>query len=431
MGPKTGLEHGMTDYTPDTPPGVRIMCDGGTEPTTVTKTAVADSVVTREVDGDEQEMLRVPISSTRSDRENDEFDKGALEEMADQIRVENPMVFDNHGLAGSWMEAIPYDSRETIGAQMDAELESAEDGEWDLYSLVNPDGTHPEGERLLSQVRDEGQPIKFSVGFRVINTDEKTDDAGNEIGRIFTSADLMETSRVGIPANPDASVTQSVGVAAKDGAGELPGYANHPMMQMFAAMNGGQRAMVGDGHHVQDMEEEGAFAAKDGVNSETVQDGTPVEVDGQPETTERSESEELESLRAEVAELREAVKDGDCGCSSKGEGDPCDDNGDCGDGMVCVDGECVPEEDVDGDDDEEESSDTPEAVKELREENKALRDEVADIRSELSEGRGDAKTGDTGMQDEPPVTPDETDDDTAEEQDTEHKTAMDYARGSE
>jgi hypothetical protein len=405
---------------PSTPPGVRVMTDGG-EPmtrndghstdTTVTKTRTADAVVTREADGDDQEMLRVPISSTRADREGDRFTKEALEDMADQIRVENPMVFDNHGLAGSWMEAIPYDSRETIGAQMDAELESAEDGEWDLYSLVNPDGTHPEGERLLSQVRDEGQPIKFSVGFRVLDYDAIEDDAGNEIGREFTRSDLMETSRVGIPANPDASVTQSM--AAKDGAADgLPGYQNHPMMQMLQAFTGGTP--------------DGTVAKSAG--------GTP-DADPEPEDAERdADHDTVDELRDRIntleTELDRQRGKSDCECGSKGDGDPCDDNGDCGDGYVCVDGECVPEEDVDDDDEEESSSDTPEAVKELREENKALREEVAEIRSELSEGRGDAKTGDTGMNDEPPVTPDETDDE-SEEQDTEHKTAMDYARGSE
>jgi len=413
----------MTNTDTDTPPGVRVMCDGGTEPTTVTKTAVADSVVTREVDGDEQEMLRVPISSTRSDRENDEFDKGALEEMADQIRVENPMVFDNHGLAGSWMEAIPYDSRETIDAQMDAELESAEDGEWDLYSLVNPDGTHPEGERLLSQVRDEGQPVKFSVGFRVINTDEKTDDAGNEIGRIFTSADLMETSRVGIPANPDASVTQSM--TAKDGAADgLPGYQNHPMMQMLQAMQSGGAPDATVAKSAGDGDVDLADALDDA-------DGKDIPDDADDEVAELEA--ELEELRAEVASLKESDDDEDDEDDDDEEDDgkgSCDVDTDCPEGEVCLEGECVPEDEVD-DDDEESSADEPEAVKELREENKALRDEVAEIRKELSEGRGDAKTGDTGMDDEPPVSPDETDDDPDGEQDTEHKTAMDFARGSE
>lgn len=457
--------------------GTRLMTDGGTDPQTVTRTATPEDVVTREVDGEEQDMIRVPISSTRADREGDRFTKDALEGMADQIRSENPMVFDNHGLADSWMEAIPYDSRETIGAQMDAELESAEDGEWDLYALVNPDGTHPEGERMLRQVRDEGQPIKFSVGFRVLDYDAIEDDAGNEIGREFTRSDLMETSRVGIPANPDASVTQSM--TAKGGGDALPGVQNHPMMQMMRAMGQGGTERDAPGQAV----------TKDGVDSETVQDATPVEVDGQPETTER-----------------DAVADG----GESKEGGSCEMDSDCPDGKVCVDGECVDEdsaeasadpapegkafEDVgmgefdefvaahqegasadevgdalnevgewvgqlsrdetvalvaeacgesedtvneqfgewlddggdDGDDTEEDAA-VPDVVEELREENDELRDEIADVRDSLAEGRGDAKSGDTTVEADAPE-PEETDD--TDDDSTESKTAMDVARGS-
>jgi hypothetical protein len=451
--------------------GTRLMTDGGTEPKTVTRTATPTGVVTREVDGEEQDMIRVPISSTRADREGDRFTKEALEGMADQIRSENPMVFDNHGLAGSWMEAIPYDSRETIGAQMDAELESAEDGEWDLYALVNPDGTHPEGERMLRQVRDEGQPIKFSVGFRVLDYDAIEDDAGNEIGREFTRSDLMETSRVGIPANPDASVTQSMTAKGGDA---LPGVQNHPMFQMMRAMGQGGTERDAPGQAV----------TKDGVDSETVQEGTPVQVDGQEE--------------------RDAVADG----GESKEGGSCDVDADCPDGKVCVDGECVDEDeaeasadpapegkafadvgmaefdefvaahqegasadevgaaldevgewvgqlsrdetvalvaeacgesedtvneqfgewldDGDGDDTEEDAA-APEVVQELREENDELREEIADVRDSVNSGRGDAKSGDTTVEADAPE-PEETDD--TDDDSTESKTAMDVARGS-
>lgn len=427
----------------ETPPGVRLIADGGREPLTKTKTVSADSVVTREVNGEDQDMLRVPVSSTRADREGDRFDKSALEEMADQIRAENPMVFDNHGLAGSWMDAIPYDSRETIGAQMDAELESAEDGEWDFYALVNPDGTHPEGERLLGQVRDEGQPIKFSVGFRVKSYDEREEieEEYQGDGRIFTSADLMETSRVGIPANPDASVTQSM--AAKSG-GQLPGVQNHPLFQMMQAMGQGVPETDGTG--------QGAVT-KDAVDSDVVEDGTPVDVDGDEENVTREEKPKCDD-DADCPEGEECM-DGHCQEAESGE--PCDDNGDCEDGYVCVDGECVDEDEV-GDDDEEDSavdtaietlaeafdaeesalrdfltdgeepeetdeSDVPEAVKEMREEQAALKQEIAELREQGLE-RGESKTGDPDMTDD--VEPDETDDEQADE----NKTAMDLARGS-
>jgi hypothetical protein len=279
----------MTD---DTPAAVRVMTDGG-DPETVTRTVEAKDVVTREVDGDEVEMLRVPISSTRPDREGDRFAKQALEGMADQIREEQPMVFDNHGLAGDFMGAIPYDSRETIGAQMDAEVEQADDGEYELYAMVNPDGTHPEGERMVKQVADEKQPIKFSVGFRVLGYDEIQDDAGNEVGREFTEVDEMETSRVGIPANPDASTPQQMS-AKGAGAGmmDLPGYQKHPIMQMLMA-----NADAGSGA----AETKGAGGTAPDAERDKVEGG-------------------------------------------------CDADADCPEGEVCVEGECIPEDELDGGD---------------------------------------------------------------------------------
>lgn len=404
----------MTDTDTDTRPSVRVLCDGGgrerPDDSTVHRTVTPDGVVRREVDGDEQDLLRVPISSTRPDREGDRFSKEALEGMEQQIRAENPMVFDNHGLAGSWMDAIPYDSRETIGTQIDAELESAEDGEWDLYALVNPDGTHEEGERMLRQVRDEGQAIKFSVGFRVLGYDAREEvEADYEgDGRVFTAADEMETSRVGIPANPDASVTQSM--TAKGGGG-LPGYQNHPMMQMMAAMQG--------------EEPDAAAITKDGVTSETVEDGTPVEVDGQREaaTDGGDPSDELTALREEVAELRELVKedDDDDDDDDEEEEGACDVDTDCPEGEVCLEGECVPEDEVD--DDQTSGADVPEHVKEARAERKALRDEISEIRDLVAEGRGKSETGDTTD-----PAPEETDD--ADDESDDDKTAMDLARGS-
>lgn len=228
----------MTDTL--TPDDRRLVTDGGRP--TVTRTVKATDVVTRDVGGDETEMLRVPISSTRVDRDGDRFDREALEGMAEQISSDQPMVLDNHGLAGSFMDAIPYDSRETIGAQMDAEVEAADDDEADLFAFVNPDGTHEEGERMLRQVRDENQPIKFSVGFRIKGYDEREDveDDYEGNGRVFTAADLMETSRVSIPANPDASVSQEL--AAKGGVTDLPGYKKHPLVQMLQAQAGERRA---------------------------------------------------------------------------------------------------------------------------------------------------------------------------------------------
>lgn len=351
--------------TNQTPPGVRLITDGGTDifeyPTK------AAGVVTRDTDGGEQALIRVPISSTRSDRENDEFDKTALEDMASQIKDDQPMVFDNHGLAGSWMDAIPYDSRETIGSQVDAEVETDDDGEHTLYAFVNPDGTHPEGERMLKQVQEEGQPIKFSVGFKVHNYDEKTDDAGNEIGRIFTAADLMETSRVGIPANPDASTP--VEMSAKDATGSLPGYQNHPLFKMMQAMQGERAPENGDS-----------------VAKNATPDGgeTPEEPDySEKEYTVEVDTEELQK---ELASLREEVQTLKEESTKEDDDDACSVDDDCPDGEVCLEGECVPEDEV-------EDSTTPEEQDAIEE----LRSEIQELRESGLE-RGESKTGGTDME---------------------------------
>lgn len=335
----------MTVYT--TQNGRRIVTDGGVEPSVTRRTVHAKDVVTREVNGDDVEMLRVPISSTRTDREGDKFAKECLDGMAEQIQREQPLVFQNHGLAGDWMSAIPYDQAESIGTHMDAEVEQAEDGEYDLYAYVNPDGTHPEGERMLRQVRDEYQSVKFSVGFGVLDYAPITDDAGNEIGREFLSADLMEDSKVGIPANPDASVTMS----AK---GNTP---MHPMVALMQQMNGG----IPEGQHSA-TQLESKTVTDGGDNGESKDD------DGDREGLTKDAA--LEALAEEygksVDELTDTLES-DAGAVEK--------------------------------DDPE-----PEYVRELRESEQELREEIKEIRENIGE-RGTPKSKDTNTQ-EPNLTDD-------------------------
>lgn len=266
-------------------------------------TVEADSVVRRDIKGDEREVLRVPISSTHVDREGDHFTKEALEGMADQIRSEQPLVFQNHGLAGSWMDAIPYDQAETIGTHFDAEIEAESKGgdetEHTLFSFINPDHTHPEGTRMLKQVRDEKQAIKFSVGFRIHDHDPVEDEAGNEIGRAFTNVDLMEDSKVGIPANPNASVP--VEASAKGAAPAM----QHPLMQLFTQQMGVRQTEQG----ATSIEAKGA----DGQSPHTHQSDPP-SVDKQPSETESEDGEDallgaVEGLAEAVAALSEEVAD--------------------------------------------------------------------------------------------------------------------------
>lgn len=403
----------MTSTHQDTPPGVRVLTDGGrdTEPAAMKTTTVkADGVTTTEIDGEERDVLRVPISSTRTDREGDRFSKDALEGMADQIRVDQPRVFDNHGLAGSWMDAIPYDADAAIGTQFDADVEEADDGEHELFALVNPNLAVERGERMLKEVRDEKQAVKFSVGFGIKDEEPIEDEAGNEIGREFIAADLMETSRVGIPANPDASVTTA---AAKGGAAALPGFAMHPVFQARAGLprvedletedhgfteeynRVAAKGAGGDSPkrspHVNDAIETLAEAL--GRDTEDIADA--VGRGGTPDAVDDIRTEVAE-LRGVVEELRETIAADDAD-GSKGS---CESDDDCPDGEVCVDGECVDEDSVDAAATSDASSEDLEA---LREENAALREDVTELREAVQEGAASPDSADTTTE-EPDLT---------------------------
>lgn len=326
-------------------------------PKTKQTTVEADGVVEREIRGEEREVLRVPISSTRTDREGDRFTRDALEDMADHVRETQPLVFDNHGLAGSWMDAIPYDARETLGTQFDAEVTEADDGESELFALVNPDHTHEEGTRMLKQVRDEAQAVKFSVGFRILEEDAIEDDAGNQVGREFVSADLMETSRVGIPTNPDASVATA---AAKGADGPM---ASHPLMQLLASQADGGMATKADGGSdpVEGLRDEVAelrdevSEIRDAVTpiEERLGDDFDVDVETDDDDGDGPEIEafadDVEALRQSIEDARDALESGDVDDSRTG--DPTDE------------GETPPDADTadyDGPDDDGDESDVDE-----------------------------------------------------------------------
>jgi len=330
------------------------MTDGGTPP--VTRTATPESVVTRDSDDGEMELLRVPISSTRQDREGDAFSETALEGMADQIRENQPLVFDDHG---GGMFGPGYSARESIGALMDAEIEDADDGHKDLFAFVNPDGSHEEGSRMLAQVREENQPIKFSVGFGIhkiaddMDHDERPDRADEVPGRLFMETDLMETSRVGIPANPDASVTMA---------------AKHPSQR-------GTPIMV---------------ASKDALRDALGTDAEDVETEERDTDTDETDDGDgdAETVKATCPECGADVPDGANYCPECGE--------ELGDDDARGD-------DEDGDDDEDDEE--TESIGELRE-------EIAELREAVKSGTGSPESADTD------TTPDETDDADADDEST-------------
>jgi hypothetical protein len=267
----------------------------------VTKTA--DSIVTREIRGEERELLRVPISSTRQDRDGDAFAEEALRGMRDQIRSEQPLVFQNHGFTD--FNKPLYDQRDSIGTQVDAEIDDVKDGDGgdqELAALVLPDQTHDEGERMLQQAKD-GQAIKFSVGFRVLEADAINPEDENDDRRLFQEADLMETSKVGIPSNPDATAT-------------------------VAAKAAGLTERLGEAGL--EIEDETAFASA--LAAELVEKNEP-------------DPQRIEGVSRQPPSRRHILR------SSRETKPKCDSDADCPDGEECEDGHCVEMDSFDMDED--------------------------------------------------------------------------------
>ena len=368
----------MTDpTTDDRPPGVRVLTDGGEDQTTTkTKTVTADAVVEREVrDDEEREVLRVPISSTRQDRDGDAFSREDLEARAEQIRSDKPMVFDDHGAVSAGLFGGGYSARETIGTQFDAEVEeNSEDEHATLYAYINPDHSHPEGERMLKQVRDEMQAIKFSVGFRILKSsedmpDEEQPDRANEIpGRLFKRTDLMETSRVGIPANPDASA----GVTAKDGMDT-----EDPRVALAAQLLGVDSEQLAAGRGMVAKTDGGPDAGKGScdVDADCPEDEVCVNGECVPEDSVEDGADDPGGSKAECPECGESVPDDANYCPNCGA--EMEDGGD----------------DDDGDDDEDSASADGDMV--TREEFDELKAELEAAREALKSGRGDPESANT------------------------------------
>lgn len=166
-------------------------------------------------DGEDQEIakIRVPVSSTGTDRDGDRFSRDGLEHMVEQFKSGEVPMFPNHGLdpETGWNE---YRFEHKMGGWKDAEIEE-EGGTEVAYAIgaLSPDSE--EAEKLASQIENGVVPVTFSVGFMPLNADTRTNEDGEPVGREFHEHDLFETSPVGIPANSDATVSAMAEVAAK------------------------------------------------------------------------------------------------------------------------------------------------------------------------------------------------------------------------
>jgi len=129
------------------------------------------------------DLLRIPISSTADDRDEDNFTNEGLEDMARQIESGQIAMFLDHGMH-------EYRALDILGAFTNAYIEDNV-----LYADAKLD---EEDERVkeLKRKTDQGLPIGFSVAF--IPLDYKQKENG---GTSFNKVDLLEVSAVGIPCN--------------------------------------------------------------------------------------------------------------------------------------------------------------------------------------------------------------------------------------
>lgn len=147
-------------------------------------------------DGEEQYYIRVPVSSLSEDRDGDEFSEKGLGNLKSQYESGTVGMFLDHGDAD--LNEARYPTKGILGKWEGAEKEGDV-----LYANVRLNKANPDHEWLREYV-DEGMPVGFSVGFRALDADGDRED-----GFTFHEVDLVETSAVGIPSNPDGVAAMS------------------------------------------------------------------------------------------------------------------------------------------------------------------------------------------------------------------------------
>lgn len=153
----------------------------------------------REEDG--KNIIKVPISSTSIDRDEEKINKEGLEAITSQIVEENVPMFPNHGMGDS--DAF-YGFEDIMGRWFNAEIDE---------DTVVAEAELRDGNRYADELVDlmsQDMPVGFSIGFGYDEEDVKSEDGDTNV---YTDMDLVEISPVGIPSNPDARVSFAQAVA--------------------------------------------------------------------------------------------------------------------------------------------------------------------------------------------------------------------------
>ncbi|AFH22370.1 hypothetical protein OSG_eHP23_00205 [environmental Halophage eHP-23] len=150
-------------------------------------------------DSESEPVINIPIQAMTEDRDGDLINDKGQESIIRQLKSGTVPLVPNHGVGQS---EAHYGFEDIFGQFVDGE---------------NRNGTTVATARLLEgnqyaekliELLENDMPVGFSVGFQVLEGDERKEEGGLEIEKV----DLMEVSAVGIPSNPDA-VPQAMGSA--------------------------------------------------------------------------------------------------------------------------------------------------------------------------------------------------------------------------
>lgn len=162
-------------------------------------------------DGQDVTFIRVPISSTTEDRDGDVFTEDGLERMVEQLESGDVPLFYNHGLDRQ-TGFFDYPLEDMVGGWKEGEIEDDT-----VFGIAGLEPGHDLAEDLESRLRNGVSPVAFSVGF--LPDEDSMNEREDEGGFEFNDHDLLETSAVGIPSNPDA-VVSSIGTAVAKAAAD-------------------------------------------------------------------------------------------------------------------------------------------------------------------------------------------------------------------
>ncbi len=147
-------------------------------------------------DGDGPVEITVPISSTTEHRSGSRMTTDALERMAEQLQAGTVGLWDDHGLDD---QGLPeYRRADMFGWWVGGSVEDDT-----LFGTARLLAGRAETESLLEQLT-AGAPVGFSVGYFALDERFVERDGSDDEVREILDVDLVETSSVGIPDNPDA-----------------------------------------------------------------------------------------------------------------------------------------------------------------------------------------------------------------------------------